>query len=117
MKEHSKIGAGILASKNNEYIKAGRVIARTHHEKYNGQGYPEGLQAENIPLFGRIVAIADVFDALTSQRPYKKAWTFENALNLLIEEKNEYFDPQLVDIFVDAQEEVKKIYMEFQEEV
>ena len=75
------------------------------------------MEAENIPLFGRIVAIADVFDALTSQRPYKRAWTFEDALNLLIEEKNEHFDANLVDIFVDAQEEVKKIYIEFQEEV
>jgi len=93
------------------------VIALTHHEKYNGKGYPEGLQADNIPLFGRVVAIADVFDALTSQRPYKKAWPFEEALNFLIKEKNEHFDPNLVDIFVNTQKEVKKIYIEFQEKV
>lgn len=116
MKTHSKIGASILEKRTNVFLKAGAVIAQTHHEKFNGRGYPEGLKGEDIPLYGRIVAVADVFDALTSVRPYKKAWTFEDATNLLIEEKGEHFDPVLVDLFIDSLDEVRRIYEEFKEE-
>jgi len=116
MKEHSAIGASILEGKENVFLNAGETIALTHHEKYNGKGYPKGLSGEEIPLYGRIVAIADVFDALTSKRPYKEAWSFEKALNLLVEEKGQHFDPQLVDYFIANLKEVKKIYETFQED-
>ncbi len=72
----------------------------THHEKYNGKGYPKGLMGEDIPISGRIVAIADVFDALTSERPYKKAWSVEKAVHLIESEKGEHFDPYLVECFI-----------------
>ena len=116
MQKHSAIGANILEGKENTFLKAGETIALTHHEKYNGKGYPNGLSGEEIPLYGRIVAIADVFDALTSKRAYKEAWSFEKALNLLIEEKGQHFDSQLVDYFVANIEEVKEIYRTFQED-
>ena len=115
MKEHSAIGGSILEGKENPYLQAGEVIALTHHEKYNGKGYPKGLKGENIPLYGRIVAVADVFDALTSKRPYKEAWSFDKALNLLVEEKQEHFDPQIVEHFIANIDEVKNIYESFQE--
>lgn len=115
MKNHSTIGANILSKRENIFLQAGEVIARGHHEKYNGKGYPAGILKQEIPIYARIVAIADVFDALTSVRPYKKAWSFEDALNLLIEEKGEHFDPELVDLFVDSIDEVKAIYKKFSE--
>ncbi len=116
MQEHSNIGGNILHGRKNPYLQAGEVVALTHHEKYNGKGYPKGLRGEDIPLYGRIVAVADVFDALTSKRPYKEAWSFEKALNLLIEEKEKHFDPQLVEYFVENLDEAKKIYERFQED-
>ncbi|MEZ8966682.1 HD-GYP domain-containing protein [Vibrio breoganii] len=81
----------------------------THHEKFNGKGYPAGIAGEDIPLVGRISAIADVFDALTSPRPYKKAWDTEDAFQLLIDEKGEHFDPKLVDIFLEHKQEILEI--------
>ncbi|UCN00374.1 response regulator [Sulfurimonas sp. SWIR-19] len=116
MQAHSLIGANILHGKKNEFLQAGEVIAASHHEKYNGKGYPKGLQGEEIPLYGRIVAVADVFDALTSKRPYKKAWSFEKALRLLQEEKEAHFDPKIVDLFLENIEKVKTIYEQFQED-
>ncbi len=116
MQEHSSIGGSILHGRENPYLQAGEVVALTHHERYNGKGYPKGLQGKDIPLYGRIVAVADVFDALTSKRPYKEAWSFEKALNLLIEEKERHFDPQIVEYFVENLDEVKRIYKRFQED-
>ncbi len=115
MKTHSTIGYKILKNSQSEYLKAGGIIAFNHHEKYDGSGYPNGLKGENIPLLGRITAIADVFDALTSQRPYKKAWSFEDACSLLIEEKGKHFDPVLVDLFIENVEQFKAIYNKFTE--
>jgi len=74
-------------------------VALTHHEKWNGRGYPRGLKGEEIPLVGRIVALPDVFDALTSVRPYKSAWSVEKAMDLIRSEKGEHFDPQVVEAF------------------
>ena len=116
MQEHSNIGANILHGKENVFLQAGEVIAQTHHEKYNGKGYPKGLKGEAIPLYGRIVSIADVFDALTSKRPYKEAWSFEKALNLLMKEKGQHFDPKIVDLFIQNIDTVKTIYEKFQED-
>ena len=84
MKKHSQIGYEILKGAKSKYLKAGGVIAYNHHEKYDGSGYPNGLKGESIPIFGRITAIADVFDALTSARPYKKAWELISMLFLIV---------------------------------
>jgi putative two-component system response regulator len=96
MQKHSEIGAGIIGLHENELLKAAHAAALTHHEKWNGRGYPAGLSGENIPLIGRIVAIADAFDALTSRRPYKPAWPVERAVELLEKEAGIHFDPALV---------------------
>ena len=80
-------------------MQMSRKIAVNHHEKWDGSGYPRGIAGEEIPLEARIVAIADVFDALTSERPYKKAWSVEKAVGLLKEEAGHHFDPDLVPIF------------------
>ena len=116
MKEHAKIGYEILKASKSKYLKAGGVIAYNHHEKYDGTGYPNGLKGENIPILGRITAIADVFDALTSTRPYKKAWELEDAFDFLIKEKGTHFDPKLVDLFVENKDEVIAINNKFKEE-
>ncbi len=116
MKTHAMIGYEILKDSKSEYLQSGAQIALTHHEKYNGRGYPKGLVGDEIPIFGRIVAVVDVFDALTSNRPYKKAWSFEDALNLLKEESGQHFDPKIVDIFINNVDEIKEIYNSFKEE-
>ncbi len=101
MKEHAKIGYDIFKNSKRPILKAAAIIAKEHHEKYNGKGYPEGLAGEAIHPYGRIVAIADVFDALGSDRVYKKAWPLEKILDLLKKERGKHFDPTLVDIFFD----------------
>ncbi len=116
MKKHSQIGYEILKGSKSKYLKAGGVIAYNHHEKYDGSGYPNGLKGENIPILGRITAIADVFDALTSNRPYKKAWSIDEAFDLLLEEKEKHFDPVLVDLFIENKESVIDIYNKFLQE-
>lgn len=113
MKQHVTIGYEILKASKSEYLKAGAIIAFSHHEKYNGTGYPNGLKAEMIPLMGRIVAVADVFDALTSLRPYKQPWSLEEAFGYLEKEKAEHFDPHVVECFVKNKEHVKVIYERF----
>jgi len=99
MKTHSAIGAEILSGHHSDLMEMARVIAMTHHEKWDGSGYPNGLKGEDIPLVGRIVALADVFDALTSVRPYKKAWSVEDALAYVLENRGIHFDPNLVEVF------------------
>ncbi|PMO67519.1 two-component system response regulator [Vibrio breoganii] len=110
MKTHVNIGGEILfGSNNSSVLQLAHTVAITHHEKFNGKGYPTGIAGEDIPLVGRISAIADVFDALTSPRPYKKAWDTEDAFQLLIDEKGEHFDPKLVDIFLEHKQEILEI--------
>ena len=116
MKNHAKIGYEILKGSKSKYLKAGGVIAYNHHEKYDGTGYPNGLKGESVPIFGRITAVADVFDALTSSRPYKKAWSLEEAFDFLIEEKSVHFDPKLVDLFLENKNEVINIHNKFKED-
>lgn len=116
MKKHTQIGYEILKNTQSKYLKAGSIIALTHHEKFDGTGYPEGLKAEQIHLYGRIVAIADVFDALTSTRPYKKAWDFEKAISFLKEQSNKHFDPKILQLFIKNISEVKYIYNSVKEE-
>jgi putative two-component system response regulator len=100
MKHHAAIGYEVLHKSTSPLLQVAAEIAYTHHEKFDGSGYPRGLKSENIPLFGRIVAVADVFDALTSQRPYKKAWSLEEAIHLLREGSGNHFDPACVDAFL-----------------
>jgi putative two-component system response regulator len=116
IKEHSKIGYDILKGSKSKYLKAGGVIAYNHHEKYDGTGYPNSLKGENIPILGRITSVADVFDALTSSRPYKKAWELNDAFDFLFSEKGTHFDPKLVDLFLEHKDEVIAIYEKFKEE-
>lgn len=100
MRQHVEIGAKIIGEHSSGLLRTAQRIALTHHEKWDGSGYPNGLSGEDIPLEGRIVAIADVFDALTSVRPYKAAWSVEDAVALLHRESGRHFDPRLVELFV-----------------
>lgn len=99
MKTHAEIGGEILSGGDTRLMKLARVIAVTHHEKWDGSGYPKGLEGEDIPVAGRIAAVCDVFDALTSSRPYKKAWAIEDAVKLINEQSGAHFDPNLVNHF------------------
>ena len=100
MKTHAQIGADILSGDDSPLLNMASEIALTHHEKWDGSGYPNGLKGEDIPLVGRITALADVFDALTSERPYKKAWPVEEAVALIKSESGKHFDPALVEHFL-----------------
>ncbi|MDO6639483.1 two-component system response regulator [Shewanella sp. 5_MG-2023] len=115
MKKHCEIGAEILGEQDSELMDVAQTIALTHHEKWDGSGYPNGLSGEDIPLYGRIVAVADVFDALTSKRPYKEAWPVEKALELLKKEAGTHFDPQLVPLFVEKLDQILEIKAKFNE--
>ena len=101
MQSHVDIGVEILSGSDSVLMNMAAEIAQTHHEKWDGSGYPRALSGEDIPLSGRIVAIADVFDALTSERPYKDAWPVEKAIEYLQEQSGKHFDPQLVALFLE----------------
>lgn len=105
MKTHSKIGYEMLKNSNREIMKIASIIALQHHEKFNGTGYPSNLKGEDIHIYGRLAALADVFDALGSDRVYKKAWDLDKILLFLKEEKGKHFDPKLIDIFFDNLDE------------
>lgn len=113
MKTHTTIGGRILGTDDNRLIQTARSIALTHHEQWDGSGYPCGLAGEDIPIEGRIVALADVFDALTSARPYKVGWPFDKAIKHIQEESGRHFDPQVVDAFMTSLEQVKQIMQQF----
>jgi len=100
MQTHSQIGADILADVDSELLEMARVISSSHHEKWDGTGYPNGLAGQAIPEVARVVAVADVFDALTSERPYKNAWSDDEALDYIIENAGDHFDPDIVSHFV-----------------
>lgn len=100
MKSHTSIGSSILEGGSFKLLKLAKLIALSHHEKWDGTGYPHGLKGEEIPLEARIVALADFYDALTHERPYKRAWTKEEALNEIKEQSGKHFDPRIVDAFV-----------------
>lgn len=116
MKQHTSIGYALLKVGGSPLLKVAAEIANTHHEKFDGTGYPQGLAGTAIPLFGRIVAVADVFDALTSERPYKKAWSVEKASELLREGAGKHFDPICVDAFFSDFDEVMSIKNTFVDE-
>jgi putative two-component system response regulator len=109
MHQHPLMGAEIIGKHDNELLETARIIALSHHEKWDGSGYPRGLKGENIPLEGRIVAIADVFDALVSVRPYKAAIPLDTALQLVNAESGRHFDPQLLEAFRKALPDILRI--------
>lgn len=114
MRQHAAIGAMILDDCE-EYpvISAGKTIALQHHEKFDGSGYPQGLKGENIHIYGRICAISDVFDALTSKRVYKPAFPLEKALSIMAKERGSHFDPELHDLFIASMDEILEIRDQF----
>ena len=115
MRQHPEFGANIIGEHDSGLLKMSLIVARTHHEKWNGKGYPNGLAGEDIPLVGRIIAVADVFDALTTERPYKDAWPVEKAVSLIKEESGEHFDPALVKAFLDSLPEILAIKEKYAE--
>ena len=111
--QHTEIGYRILAGSDSELLKIAALIAWTHHERFDGTGYPRGLKGDTIPLEGRITSIADNFDALTTQRVYKPAYDFDHAKELMLNERGTHFDPELLDIFFDSMDEITRIYNQF----
>ena len=101
VKKHTLIGYNILKSSNNEFLEAGAIIALTHHEKYDGSGYPNKLQGDDIHIYGRITAVADVFDALLNKRCYKEAWSIDKVVEFFKSERDKHFDGKLVDILLE----------------
>ena len=116
MRQHSAIGSRILDNSSSQILQAGRVIALHHHERWDGAGYPSGLAGSDIPLWGRICAVADVFDAVTSERPYKPAFPNEEALQLLRDGRGKHFDPRVVDVFFDCLDEILAIQAKYKDE-
>ena len=115
MQTHARIGADLLDGHDAPLLTMARDIALTHHEKWDGSGYPDGRRDEEIPLVGRIVALADVFDALTSARPYKPAWPADKALAYIREQRGIQFDPQLTDLFMGCLDEIGEVSRQFAE--
>jgi putative two-component system response regulator len=122
MKEHTTIGARTLEAAarrfpNTKFLQMARDIAATHHERYDGSGYPAGLKGEEIPLCGRIVALADVYDALTSKRVYKEAYTHIVAKNIITREAHTHFAPEIVEAFVASEAAFIAVRRQFQAEL
>lgn len=113
MKTHSEIGHRILSKSQTPLFKMAADIALYHHEKWDGSGYPHGLKGDNIPEAARIVAIADVFDALTMKRPYKKPWSIEQAFDYILQNSGSHFDPKLVDVFLSIKDEIIAVKQEY----
>ncbi|MDM7858638.1 response regulator [Thiopseudomonas acetoxidans] len=109
MRQHPAIGARIIGEHKSSLLQLAATIALCHHEKWDGSGYPNGLAGEDIPLEARIVSLVDVFDALTSVRPYKKAWPIEEALEFIRDQSGSHFDPMLVDVFINCLPEILRI--------
>ncbi|PID79535.1 two-component system response regulator [bacterium DOLZORAL124_64_63] len=116
MQTHTTLGGEILADGDNDLLIMAREIALTHHERWDGTGYPCGLKGEEIPLEGRITSVCDVFDALTSVRPYKEAWSVEKAAAFLRENSGSMFEPRLVDLFLANLDQVLDIISAYQDE-
>jgi len=112
IKTHTTFGARILSNSKSEVIRVAEQIALSHHEKWNGTGYPLGLAGTDTPLVGRIVGIVDVFDALTTVRPYKDPYPIEIAMKMIQKERGEHFDPDLVDVFLENFETIQQIQKE-----
>lgn len=110
MQTHARMGFELLNKSEKRILKLGAIIAHEHHERWDGQGYPRGLAGEQIHIAGRIVALADVLDALVSHRCYKEAWNFDNALDYVREQAGKQFDPDLVRLLLQHIDAVHAIY-------
>lgn len=117
MKSHTTIGYNLLKNSRRELLRTAAIVAAQHHEKWNGRGYPNGLAGEDIHVYGRITAIADVFDALASDRVYKKAWELDRIMNLFREERGGHFDPKVVDAFFDQLPRILTIRDKYRDEI
>ena len=117
MRQHPTIGAEIIGEHASALLTTARIVAYTHHEKWDGSGYPQQLAGEAIPLMGRIISVVDVFDALTTQRPYKDAWPLEQALDYIQNQAGIHFDPKLVSAFMQILPEIIKIKDAWAEEL
>lgn len=109
MRQHAEIGHSMLVSSKRKVLRAAAIIAHQHHERWDGTGYPQGTAGSDIHIYGRITAIADVYDALLNDRCYKKAWPLEKALDLFKAERGRHFDPQLVDLLFEKIDEIERI--------
>lgn len=116
MKRHTTIGHAILSDSQSTYMQIGAIIALNHHERFDGKGYPNGLSGEDIPLIARVVAVADVFDALVSARPYKPAWSTEDAISYIEQQAGTQFDPICVTAFLTRIDTIKKIQLDYADE-
>ncbi|NWG75267.1 MAG: HD domain-containing protein [Rubrivivax sp.] len=116
MQPHTVVGARLLADADSPVLRLGEQIARTHHERWDGTGYPNGLSGEQIPLAGRIVGLADVYDALVTRRVYKAAVSPERAAQILYEDRGKHFDPDVVDAFFAIEDEIRRVYDELDED-
>ena len=109
MQQHTVIGYRILSGSEAELLTLAAILAWTHHERFDGSGYPRGISGDEIPLEGRIAAVADVFDALTTDRIYRPAFGVEQAIEMMREQRGAHFDPHVLDRFLDAMEKVEEI--------
>ncbi len=109
MKKHTQIGYKILSASNHSVLKAAAIVAHEHHEHWDGLGYPRGLKGEQIHISGRIVCLADVFDALGTRRTYKDKWSMDNIHSFIRQQRGKMFDPDLVDVFFDKADELLSV--------
>jgi putative two-component system response regulator len=116
MRQHTIFGGKILEESDAGFIRLGEIVALTHHERWDGTGYPKGLKGKEIPLVGRIVAIADVFDALTSKRPYKESFSFEKSYEIIKEDRGTHFDPDVVDALFASEDKLLAIKGKYKDE-
>jgi len=110
VKKHASLGADIFKGARSPLLNVAGLISLTHHERYDGTGYPQGLKGKQIPLLGRVVALADVFDALTTQRPYKEAYAFAEAIRMIEDQSGKHFDPQVVKAFLRRKKRIRQIW-------
>lgn len=115
MQKHCQVGFDILQGSNTNFLKMAAQIALDHHERWNGKGYPNGKKEKEISIYGQLVAVADVFDALTSQRPYKKPWKYEDAKTEIIKQAGEQFNPEIIEIFIEKFDEIAEIRKKYQD--
>ena len=117
MQGHTQIGHAILADSQSRYMQMGAIIALSHHERFDGTGYPYGLAGKDIPLVARIVAVGDVYDALVSRRPYKEPWEEQDALDYLRKHAGTQFDPTCIDTFFERLDNIHEIQEKFSDNV
>ena len=115
IKTHTTIGSKLFKKSNHQLLKFAQQISHYHHEKWNGTGYPEGLVGEEIPIYARIVSITDVFDALSHDRVYKKAWSIEASKTYIIEQRGLMFDPRLVDVFIENFDKIIEVLEHYEQ--